>query len=208
MLAPGATISRKFYCRSFSPDIFYSVWTGKFASKEWNRCKSFLQRLETGTERESLEKCLWIKWQTEITSIIHQSWQALSPAQTSPISFFNAPWETFALGWINVRWEMSGCINCSNYFHGKPSSAQKKNINLSSQGKSFKLFSFFEHKENKQSLALESHFTQRRQLRKAGVGTKLSYFFLCHVFELLMYAHVIIVEHQLLIVKIFNSKSH
>lgn len=112
------------------------------SSKEWNCCKSFLQRLEKGTERESLEKCLWIKWRTEITSIIHQSWQALSPAQTSSISC-NAPWETFALGWMNVGWEMSGCINCSNYFHGKPSSAQKKNINLSSQGKSFKLFSFF-----------------------------------------------------------------
>lgn len=102
---------------------------------------------------------------------------------------------------------MSGCINCSNYFHGKPSSAQKKNINLSSQGKSFKLFSFFATKKINKAKRL-SFILHKEGSFKIGMGSERSYSLRCDVFKLLMYAHVIIVIHQLLIVKIFNSKSH
>lgn len=70
-----------FYSHSFSSrfSIFYSIRNGK---KEWNCCKSFLQLGEMVPRRSSsrtwslgAEMCLRIKWQTEITSIIHQSWK-------------------------------------------------------------------------------------------------------------------------------------
>lgn len=71
--------------------------SGMKGKKEWNRCKSFFTALNG--KRKSL--LLFINHGSFILSVE---------------SCFNAPRERRK---INVVWEMSGSINCCNYFFGK-----------------------------------------------------------------------------------------